>query len=70
MDVSINDNNINNTPDSSEGSQNVNSNEFTSMIKDGVEVVDVKVVPSEKDKVKLNKFGIPENKNRPTWNKI
>jgi hypothetical protein len=33
----------------------------------GVEVVDVKVVPKEK---KIDKFGLPINPNRKTWDRI
>lgn len=43
--------------------------DFNSYVKDGVEVVDVKVIPKDKG-VKVDKFGIPINENRKTWDKI
>ncbi len=42
--------------------------DYASIVKDGVEIVDGKVVP--KEKIKLDKFGIPIPKNRKTWDKI
>ena len=36
---------------------------------DGVEVIDAKAVPKH-DPKKLNKFGIPEPKERLSWDKI
>ena len=39
------------------------------VVKDGVEVVDVKAVPVHKPP-KLDKFGIPVKEDRPTWDKI
>ncbi|HRT03456.1 MAG TPA: hypothetical protein P5513_05910 [Candidatus Diapherotrites archaeon] len=41
---------------------------FASKIVNGVEVVDVKAIP--KDNPILNRFGIPETKERRTWDKI
>jgi hypothetical protein len=46
------------------------SNEYASMIKDGVEVVDVKAIPKSKKIVNVDKFGIPMSTNRSTWDKI
>ena len=43
--------------------------DFASFIKDGVEVVDVKAIP-KKEKLKLDKFGIPIPENRQTWDRI
>ena len=45
---------------------------YASFIKDGVEVVDVKAIPKEpeKEEPKHRKWGLPENKNRKTWDKI
>lgn len=41
---------------------------YASQVIDGVEVVDVKAVPKEKPV--LNKFGIPEPRERRTWDRI
>jgi len=41
---------------------------YASRVIDGVEVVDVKAVPKEKPV--LNKFGIPEPRERRTWDRI
>lgn len=43
--------------------------EYASKIINGVEVVDVKAVPS-KEKLSVDKFGIPESKERRTWDRI
>jgi len=45
--------------------------EYASMIQNGVEVVDVKAVPS-KEKVKIDRFGIPtpDADNRKSWDRI
>jgi hypothetical protein len=43
--------------------------EYASRIIDGVEVVDVKAIP-KKERISLDKFGIPELKERRTWDKI
>ena len=40
-----------------------------SIIIDGVEVIDAKAIP-KKEKIKLDKFGIPIPENRRTWDKI
>jgi len=44
-------------------------NDYASVIRDGVEVVDVKVVPKD-EKITLDKFGIPIKGPRKTWDKI
>lgn len=49
--------------------EKIADNYYASKIIDGVEVVDVKAVPS-KEKPKLDKFGIPEPNERRTWDKI
>ena len=46
-----------------------NSDNYASQIIDGVEVVDVKAIP-KKEKIPLDKFGIPEPNGRRTWDKI
>jgi len=44
--------------------------DFIGTVKDGVEVVDVKIIPNkEKNKQVTDKFGIPVSKNRD-WDKI
>ena len=40
-----------------------------SIIIDGVEVIDAKAIP-KKEKIRLDKFGIPIPENRRTWDKI
>lgn len=42
--------------------------DYTSVIIDGVEVIDAKAV--SKEKFQLDKFGIPITKNRLNWDKI
>ncbi|MFW6310803.1 MAG: hypothetical protein ACOC1K_01055 [Nanoarchaeota archaeon] len=53
----------------SQKDQEKKNNGYAGIIRDGVEVVDVKVVPN-RDKPKLDKFGIPIPKNRKSWDKI
>jgi hypothetical protein len=45
--------------------------DYNSKIIGGVEVVDVKAVPKKNtEKTKTDKFGIPEPKDRRTWDRI
>lgn len=47
--------------------------DFVGTIKNGVEVVDVKIIPKEEDQkgsVYVDKFGIPHRGPRKTWDKI
>lgn len=51
--------------------KNKDNDDFAGYIKDGVEVVDVKAVPRDKqEKPKVDKFGIPIPNKRTTWDKI
>jgi hypothetical protein len=43
--------------------------DYASVILDGVEIIDAKAIPKH-DAQKLNKFGIPEPKERLSWDKI
>jgi hypothetical protein len=63
-----------NVPDKSDAQdapnepQKEDNKDYTGFVRDGVEVVDVKVVP--KEKLEVDKFGIPIRGPRKTWDKI
>jgi len=63
-DVSTNDSDEETQPAAPGESREAENDDYTSVIRDGVEVVNVKVVPA------VDKFGIPQKPNRPTWDKI
>jgi len=69
-DVSTNESPEESVPAAPDEPEGLKSDEYASIVRDGVEVVDVKVIPIEKDRVKLDKFGIPIPKSRKTWDKI
>ena len=61
--------NINDDKKSDQDTSNASENDqYTSTVRNGVEVVDVKLIP--KEEITLDKFGIPQRGPRKTWDKI